>query len=278
MFKRHGTRRGLAGASIGLVLLLVITGCQTTSSGGGAAAGLSLAQKREILAQVEAMYPLAKATADGMDLVAAGAVIVLKKDNLVMDKVHLRPTSNAYEGGQIKVSGFFGHMTLLATDGTGIPTTRTFVAGEKFWMTRIKVDNEGVTLFLMSDPYQEQRYHATLMLPYPKDSAPSAYTVLGAISEVIAQDGGQAAAPPPPAPARAARAPAPAPAVAPAPAAASAAAQPVATQTIALGQTREQVVAMLGQPTKIVQLPGKEIDYFPKMKVIFVQGKVSDVQ
>jgi hypothetical protein len=38
------------------------------------------------------------------------------------------------------------------------------------------------------------------------------------------------------------------------------------------------VIASLGQPQKIVQLGAKEIDYYPDMKVTFLNGKVSDVQ
>jgi outer membrane protein assembly factor BamE (lipoprotein component of BamABCDE complex) len=57
-----------------------------------------------------------------------------------------------------------------------------------------------------------------------------------------------------------------------------AAAPPAETKTIAIGQTRDQVVAMFGVPSKIVQLGTKEIDVFPDMKVTFVKNKVVDVQ
>jgi hypothetical protein len=49
------------------------------------------------------------------------------------------------------------------------------------------------------------------------------------------------------------------------------------TKTISIGQTRDQVIAVFGVPTKIVQLGKKEIDYFPDMKVTFVGNKVIDV-
>jgi hypothetical protein len=38
------------------------------------------------------------------------------------------------------------------------------------------------------------------------------------------------------------------------------------------------VVANLGQPKKIVNLGAKEMYYYPDMKVIFTNGKVTDVQ
>ena len=48
--------------------------------------------------------------------------------------------------------------------------------------------------------------------------------------------------------------------------------------TIALGQTPDQVTASFGQPTRIVDLGAKQIYTYPDMKVIFKDGKVSDVQ
>jgi hypothetical protein len=55
-------------------------------------------------------------------------------------------------------------------------------------------------------------------------------------------------------------------------------AAPPSPKTIAVGNTKEQVAAILGPPQKVVQLKQKEIDYYPDMKVVFVAGKVSDVQ
>ncbi|HEY8997451.1 MAG TPA: hypothetical protein VIM60_06110 [Edaphobacter sp.] len=54
-------------------------------------------------------------------------------------------------------------------------------------------------------------------------------------------------------------------------------AQP-STQTIAIGQTIDQVTATMGPPTQIVDLGSKKIYKYPDMKVIFVNGKVNDVQ
>jgi hypothetical protein len=47
--------------------------------------------------------------------------------------------------------------------------------------------------------------------------------------------------------------------------------------TIALGQTKDQVVASFGQPVKAAKLGVKEIFYYKEMKVIFTNGKVSNV-
>ena len=61
-------------------------------------------------------------------------------------------------------------------------------------------------------------------------------------------------------------------------AAAPAPAQPSGPITIAIGQTPEEVIAAKGQPTSKVNLTGKTIFNYPDMKIIFVKGKVSDVQ
>ena len=65
---------------------------------------------------------------------------------------------------------------------------------------------------------------------------------------------------------------APAPDSAPSPAPA---AQP---NTISLGQTIDQVVAMLGQPKSIVDLGAKKIYVYPSIKITFSNGAVADVE
>ncbi|MGA3264052.1 MAG: hypothetical protein ABSC47_08405 [Terracidiphilus sp.] len=48
--------------------------------------------------------------------------------------------------------------------------------------------------------------------------------------------------------------------------------------TIAIGQTKDQVIAAFGQPIKIAKLGVKEIFYYKDMKVTFTNGKVSNVE
>ena len=49
-------------------------------------------------------------------------------------------------------------------------------------------------------------------------------------------------------------------------------------KTLALGQTTAEVVAILGQPGTIADLGVKIIYFYPKAKVTFLNGKVSDIQ
>ncbi len=53
---------------------------------------------------------------------------------------------------------------------------------------------------------------------------------------------------------------------------------PAPPQEIKMGQTTDEVTAILGQPDKIVTLPTKKLYIYKDMKVTFVKGKVSDVQ
>jgi hypothetical protein len=104
------------------------------------------------------------------------------------------------------------------------------------------------------------RYHATLKFPFAKGAAPSSDDIISNIAAVLKIDSGDSSG------MSAGSAPAPSPAPA------------VQTKTIALGQTRDQVISMFGQPAKVVQLGTKEIDYYPDMKVTFVQSKVTNVE
>jgi hypothetical protein len=108
------------------------------------------------------------------------------------------------------------------------------------------------------------RYYGQLKFPFAKNVTPPADDVMKTIEEVITAEADTQEAP-------AADNAAP-PAHAPA-------AQPSAPpKTIALGQTTDQVIGILGQPQKIVNLGAKQMYFYPDMKVIFTNGKVTDVQ
>ena len=47
---------------------------------------------------------------------------------------------------------------------------------------------------------------------------------------------------------------------------------------ISLGQTIEDVVGSLGNPTQIVNLGAKKIYVYPDLKITFIDGRVTDVQ
>lgn len=180
------------------------------------------------------------------------------------------------------------------------PATRPFVAGEKLYMTKIEVVKDDIDLTLISDQVNQVRYRAQIR--FHKAAKLEVLEAESLIAEVIGigAGGGGGGTPTtarqpastPSQPAEAA--PAPAPVAAPvdtAPAAAPPAAtpdappapiapppppeQPATPPTISPGMTIDQVVAQLGQPTKIVDLGSKKIYAFPNQKVTFLNGKVS---
>jgi hypothetical protein len=261
----------------------------------GLAVGSSLAsaQTSALQQKLESQYTLTKSTADRSDIVTAGSVLVLQKDNLLMDTTTSTvPMLNTYKNGKIThgVGDFLSCKWCKKIPGNSTPNvdTRTFVSGEKFWVTKIEIHDDGVFFELFSDPISDVRYYASLKFPVQKGSTPDPDQIQKAVAEVLkvqpaddAADSKDAAPAAKGAPAGGQQAAASAPAAAMAPIAAPPPpvdTPPPAPKTIALHQTKDEVVAIMGQPTKIVKLGTKEIDYYADMKVTFVGGKVADVQ
>jgi hypothetical protein len=48
--------------------------------------------------------------------------------------------------------------------------------------------------------------------------------------------------------------------------------------TIGVGDSIDSVTAKMGAPAKVIDLGAKKIYTYPDMKIIFMNGKVSDVQ
>jgi hypothetical protein len=268
-------------------------------------------------------YALTQPTAANDDIVTAGAILVLQKSDLV-----LGPTSasslytNVYKDGKIEANSFaqakktlgkigrFGSFIpgvggtaasgASSADSNSGAAPRTYVKGEKMWVTKIEIKTENkqpeVVFELFTDAVNDVRYKGALKFPYAKGASDADVDKL--IAEVFqiqpadqdqqsqAPAGGQAAAPAqasapaaPAATAPAAAAPAPAAALPDIPPPPPPADEPAAPpKTISVGQTPEQVTAAMGQPEKIVKLAKKEIYYYKDLKVIFTAGKVSDVQ
>jgi hypothetical protein len=233
-----------------------------------------------ITRSLESQYTLTKATADRSDIVTAGSVLTLRKDGLLMyTTTTAAPPTNTYRDGKIS-QGIFGLSNckwcrkIPGTTSAPNVDTRTFVAGEKFWVTKIEVRSDGIYFELLSDPYTDVRYYSILKFPFLKGSTPSADQISKMVAEVLKaqpQDnpagGGNSLV---------AEAAAPAPPIAPLPPPADAA--PAAPVTIAIGQTKEQVVAIFGKPLKIAILGTKEIYWYPEFKITFVNGKITNVQ
>lgn len=237
--------------------------------------------KTELELQVLTYFKPTRFTADRTDILKAGTVLVLRKQRLLMYAITEKlPPTNVYKNGRIGLGTGTAFDVLTSTSDSRIPQ-RTFVESEKFWMSSVTFADDGFLVNLVSDPYNDVRYYGKLKIPYNKKAMPTSVEVIKAVLEVVAPDASTAAdtsvntaaAEPqqpaaPPAAAVAPIAPPPPPADAP----------PPAPKTIAIGQTKDMVVAILGQPQKVVNLGKKEIDVYPDLKVTFVDNKVSDVQ
>lgn len=259
--------------------------------------------------KLEGEYHLTKTTDDKSDIVTAGSVVVLHKDKVLMVGATstANPCMNTYRDGRITAAKACGVGEKFKKFGRFIPgsssapslMTRNFVSGEKFWVTRIDVRNNGVVFDFFTDAINDTRYIAALMIPFGA-FVPSPEEALKVVREVISVDasedtkdsggGGQQGAPPggkqqaaapPPEPAAPSQAPAaapPAPAEAPPPPIEPPPPPPADPVEIQVGQTPEQVVAALGQPIKKAKTSTKEIYFYKDLKVTFVNGKVKDIE
>ena len=153
-------------------------------------------------------------------------------------------------------------LSTVGQQAANIPQ-RKFVGGEKIWMADYQVKEDGVYFLFYSDPFDNVRYFGQLKFQVSKGAFPPADNMMKTIAEVVTDDSAQEAAP--------ADSSAP-------PSQQEAGGQAPAPKTIALGQTKDEVVAILGPPQKVVNLGAKEMYFYPDMKVIFINGKVSDVQ
>jgi hypothetical protein len=243
---------------------------------------------------------LTKAAADHSDIVTAGDVVVLHKDGLMMcSSASSYAFSNTYSGGVLAAnynnrakdaakSFLKGHLPFggggsVADAANNGCASRKFVAGEKFWVTGVTLQKDGILVSAFSDPYNDVRYYGEIKFPFTKGSVPPVDDFVKVVSEVITvqppddkagqtDQGSQPAQPAAPATPQAPAA-APMPDIAPPPPPADA-----PPPTIALGQTKDQVTAGFGQPTRIAKLGVKEIFYYKDMKVTFTNGKVSNVE
>ena len=208
--------------------------------------------------------------------------MVLKKDGLVMNAISASvKAQETYKDGKIQLSamtkmGTFGG--IMGHGSAGI-AHRAFVAGEKIWLIDVQPASDGVVLQLLSDPISDVRYTAFLKFPSTKGQPSAPDQVIGQISQVMDPEPASGAAAPAPAAAAAAppaAPPPPMPVIAPPPPPPDQAAAP--PPTLEKGQTKDQVVAMFGQPTRVVKLGAKEIDYYKDMKITFTNNKVSNVE
>ena len=233
----------------------------------------------ELKKQLHDQFTLTKMSADRAEIVTPGAVLTLHKDGLqlvaITDGI---ATMNVVKGGLITQSSGreWGRMLrdVAKTNSAGETTQSAqhkFSSGDMFWITAADVNPDGVVLMLVSDPVDDVRYYGKLKFPFKKNAVPPAAEMMKSIAEVLTVNPPETAAPEaaaPPAPPVQQMEPPPPPVYQP----------PAPPKTIALKQTKAEVVAIWGQPQQIIKLATKEVYVYPDMKVFFVAGKVADIK
>jgi len=243
--------------------------------------------------KLNAQFQITTVTADRSEIVTAGSVVVLHKDGMMMYGITspLAP-SNSFKNGKIGQGwgGFGKDMAIsLLTPGGGTAASypqRKAVAEEKYWITGVQVQKDGILVQLYSDPFDDVRYYGNLKIVFPnKKAIPAMDAALQEVAEVltVAPVENPAAQATPnqavPAPVADASAP-PVPAVpryqeiAPPPP------PPAPAPTVSVGEPKARVAADLGEPQRKAVVGTREIFYYsdPKMKVTFIGGRVSNVE
>jgi hypothetical protein len=213
--------------ALGVAALVAITGVGLAVQAGDPA---TLIQEK-LVSQIK----LTKAAADHSDVVTAGDIVLLHKDGLMMcSSASSYAFSNTYSGGVL----------------TANYNNRAKSAASSWAMGRVPVFGGGS----VTDSAKNGCTSRKFVFALPRGSVPPVDDFVKTVSEVMtvvpaddkdkASQGGQqtqAAGPAAPAPPMAAIVPPPPPADAPPP-------------TIALGQTKDQVTASFGQPTREAKL------------------------
>jgi hypothetical protein len=99
------------------------------------------------------------------------------------------PTT-VYKNGKLS-QGFGDMLKVNLVDGVGreggsasIPT-KTLVAGEKFWIRAIDITKDSIQVEVVTDPYDDGRYFATLKFLIPKGTIPAPDDGVKMVSEVL---------------------------------------------------------------------------------------------
>jgi len=261
-------------------------------------ASFAVAQAPTLQEQLAAQYKLVKMGSDtsGYSVVDKGTVLAIQKGGiLAVPYGDQNVLNNKYENGAIKAPGgiaLMGRKSIMGKFGKE-QTTHLFATGDKVYPLKIDVNaaKDTVTLEIVAcdtcnktDPPTYNK--ANVVFQFPKGTLANAQAgpVEDTIGQVLSissddsqqtqggdQGGGQQQQA----------------GGAQQPAAQDQGQQPAAQEqpqqqadpvSIEKGMTTDQVEAAMGKPDKKVTLGAKQIYYYKDMKVIFMSGKVSDVQ
>jgi hypothetical protein len=213
--------------------------------------------------QLEAQYQRAKMTnANGCTITAPGTALRVQKPGVfAVPGASLVFCQSKYEDGKVNGPGVVCKAMVGQNAGT-------FQAGDTVYPLKIEVNAKKERIvFGFASCDQGAAWKGEVAFQFPKDylEKASVTEVEDKISELLAlagNDAQQTQSSP--------ASPDQAPGGGPAPAA--------PTVAIQIGQTVQEVEAVLGQPEKKVDLGVKQIYIYKDLKITFLGGKVSDVQ
>ena len=198
-------------------------------------------------------YPLTKVgvvafKTDYNRITQPGTILAVRVPGIYADIANTEDAivnTNVASGQVTQATGF------TAAFGSNTGKSRTLNPNEKVYVTDVLVKRDAVLLELLTVDVttlgdgQGTRYRAELNVKLPGLDNMTADDVKKAIEAVVAD-----------------------------PAIASA----VESKTVKLGMSTDEVKKSLGNPDKIVDLGAKQVYVYKDMKIIFMDGKVSDVQ
>jgi len=226
--------------------------------------------------QLKQQYKLTKMgyDASGPSITDAGTVLVIQKGGILgVPPTQLTVGVSTFKDGELHSPGAGQQMFLGQI-------TRFLQVGEKVYVLKIGVNlknskSDRVSMFIVecdscNGLNQPSSYKAQVNFEYPKGYLSSAdpSQVEDVINQVLTIDTGTAD--------QQQNQESQGAGASQAPPQANAQSQP--PPTIQLGQTTDEVTAILGPPDKIVNLGTKIIYVYKDLKVTFLNGKVSDVQ
>ena len=209
------------------------------------------ADHSELQEALQAKYQLTKTGIDRVRITQPGTVLVIQKEGISGDLASdMTFLNNKVRDGQVAQAG--GFMASMQDKNT----SRDLKVGDNVYLFKVEVRGDEVQYFVITcDTYdvnlhgssRQTRYKALLSFELGKEfmETASADTIKKTVDAVIAPEAEVKAA---------------------------------STKSVDLGQKPEEVEATLGRPDKIIHLGAKTIYVYKDMKIIFLDGKVSDVQ
>lgn len=213
------------------------------------AARAANAHNKELKEALKSIYTVTKTSIDQLRVTHPGSVLVIEQNGIAGNpSTKAFPTKTVIENGQIRQAR--GVVASLSAS----QDTRIFQPGEHVYITHIFMGGDSVLFNLSSVETHEVNVHGTtkqvrynavvnFRFPVDKYQSMSAEDLKAAIDPFLRLQ--------------------------------EEADQP---QTIEIGQSIEDIERIMGKPERIVKAGPKTIYFYPDLKIVFVDDKVSDVE